>query len=126
MPSVLVVEDDTSVLEVLREMISRAGYDVECACTHEEVDRALSSRPRDLLVADIQLPDGKIYDLLERRLRLGMKTILITGHFDELPQIVSYSAPYFVKPFALDALLEEIIRQLSAEPGVPLGGGRNL
>jgi DNA-binding NtrC family response regulator len=111
MASILVVEDDSGVLEILCEMISKAGYEVDCVRTHQEAKAALSLKKYDLVVADVRLPDGKAYDLLELRSQAGSRTILITGHYDEVSTVAACHTPYLVKPFALDRLLEEIIRQ---------------
>jgi DNA-binding NtrC family response regulator len=112
MQSILVVEDNSSILEILCETISKAGYEVECVRTRAEAIVALSAKQHDLLVADVRLPDGKTYDLVERATQLGIRTILITGHYDEVSAVAVFNTPYLVKPFPLDSLLEEIIRQL--------------
>jgi CheY-like chemotaxis protein len=53
--SVLVVEDEVSIAEVLGEVLSIEGYDVRFASNGEEGLRALSARP-DLVLVDALMP----------------------------------------------------------------------
>ena len=67
-PSVLVVEDDRDLAEMLAELLGEEGYEVDLAGDGQRgLHRALTGR-HDLLVVDRGLPDVDGVDLL-RRLR---------------------------------------------------------
>ncbi len=57
--SVLIVEDEPLILEVVAEELSDAGFDVHQAATGEEAVAVLEAQPSlDLLLTDIRLPGG--------------------------------------------------------------------
>jgi signal transduction histidine kinase/CheY-like chemotaxis protein len=60
---VLVVEDHADTAEAMRMVLSRYGYAVRVASTLEEARRAADD-PFDVLVSDLQLPDGSGLDLM--------------------------------------------------------------
>jgi DNA-binding response OmpR family regulator len=110
--SVLLVEDDPGVREVLCEALERAGYKCDCLGTFKEALAALVAGTHDLMVADVRLPDGLGYDLMGPARDLGRKVMLITGHFDEMDSVIGTAQSYLFKPFALDTFIAEVERQL--------------
>lgn len=62
---VLVIDDDTVQLEVIKEMLERSG--VACkTCNHvKEVVQTLRQHPVDLVLTDIQMPGTNGFDLLK-------------------------------------------------------------
>lgn len=113
-PRVLLVEDDESVREVLSEALQQAGYMLACAGTFAEAMDAITHRSHDVVVTDIRLPDGLGYDLLASARAAGSKVIFITGYFDEMPSIRGRRTSCLMKPFSLDALIEEVQEQLGS------------
>jgi two-component system OmpR family response regulator len=110
--SVLLVEDDPSVREVLCEALERAGYKCDCLGTFKEALDSLVAGEHDLMVADVRLPDGMGYDLMGPARDLGRKVMLITGHFGEMDSVVGTAESYLFKPFALETFIAEVERQL--------------
>jgi CheY-like chemotaxis protein len=90
MKSVLVVDDDPVVREMLRLRFEEAGYRVLESGDGSQVAAILREDPIDLLVIDIFMPGkGGLETLLELSTqstrsggseRTGFKTIVITGH----------------------------------------------
>lgn len=58
-PRILVVEDDESVIRMLRISLRSAGFDTTEVATGGEALRILEEQPPDAAVLDLQLPDGK-------------------------------------------------------------------
>ena len=56
--AVLVVDDEADIRELLVLTLSRMGVDADSAATVEEAVAALKSRPYDLCLTDMRLPDG--------------------------------------------------------------------
>ena len=54
---VLIVDDHDSSREALEEGIAGQGYEVVAAATGEEALKQLESRPIDIVVTDLKLPD---------------------------------------------------------------------
>lgn len=63
---VLVVEDDTNVQSVYKNLLSGEGYKVTIVSTVDQACNALGSEETDLVLLDIMLPGGKNgFDFLE-------------------------------------------------------------
>ena len=109
--SVLVVEDDNAVCEVLSELLSQSGYDVHCAHDGEEAWACIQRDPPDLILSDIRMPKLGGIDLASRLISGGYRTPIIlmsASHADR----AGVSAAFIRKPFAFDHLLAVIARAL--------------
>ena len=101
-PSVLIVDDDPLIRELLQSYLAQEGYQVRCASTAEEAESSLAESPVDLVMLDIRLP-GKDGLTLTRELRVRSEVgiILITGRNDEVDRIVGLECgadDYVIKP----------------------------
>lgn len=63
--NVLLLEDDPAALEALREALAREGYRVRPARDLEGARAELAAGPPDAVVADVILPDGEVFGLVE-------------------------------------------------------------
>src|SRR5512140_1784306 len=63
--SVLVVDDEADIRELLVITLSRMGVDADSASTVKEAEEALQARPYDLCLTDMRLPDGDGLTLLK-------------------------------------------------------------
>ncbi len=113
--SVLVIEDDGPLTEVLRYNLEQAGYEVAIAPDGKTgLDLAKRDTP-DLILLDLMLPE---IDGLEvcRRLREDAATrdclvIMLTAKSEETDQVIGFGAgadDYVPKPFSVRVLLERI------------------
>lgn len=64
--SVLVVDDEAGMCEVLSYILGRAGYDVETASNAEEGLAAFDARPFDVTITDLKMPGASGIDLLRQ------------------------------------------------------------
>jgi DNA-binding response OmpR family regulator len=101
-PSVLIVDDDPLIRELLESYLAQEGYQVRCASTAEQAEACLAESPVDLVMLDIRLP-GKDGLTLTRELRVRSEVgiILITGRNDEVDRIVGLECgadDYVIKP----------------------------
>ena len=120
---VLIVEDNSEVMAVLRELLLRSGYDVQEARHGAEALVQLSA-PReslpDLILLDIGLPlEGGVGVLafLRRTVHSALPVIVLTASATleqerEIQQL-GVSA-YLRKPASSDLLLAEVKRALAA------------
>ena len=128
--TILLVEDDASVREILLATLRGSGYRVLEA---EDAEAALktaagSSRSIDLLVTDVIMPGMTGLELSERLCasRPEAAVLLISGYADDLipPAALRPGVSFLAKPFTPD-LLAHKVRQLldEARPKAQLGGG---
>jgi DNA-binding response OmpR family regulator len=118
--SVLVVDDEPTVTEVLARYLTRAGYATETASDGAKaVDAAAALRP-DVVVLDLKLPRIDGLDVL-RHLRAddraGPAVIVLSGRsgeFDRVLGLRSGADDYVVKPFSpaeLVARVDAVLRR---------------
>lgn len=110
---VLVVEDDSSLTELLCERLGREGFRVRSASTAAEAQAALEERAFDVILLDVGLPDASGFEIAPQLRRLHPEASLIF--------LTAYSAPedrvhglelgaedYVAKPFHMRELLLRI------------------
>ena len=129
MPKVLVVEDEPSIVTIVRYHLESAGFDSYFAGDVEEGWRLLVAESPDATVIDIRLPGADGWALIERLRGDGrfhdLPVVVLTGLLE--PEVVekanSLGCEYLSKPFAATALLSKIRILLSAA-GREEGAGR--
>ena len=65
MPSILLVDDEPNILEVLEIVLKDAGMDAYKCTSGRDALRILRERPFDLVISDIRMPDLSGVQLLE-------------------------------------------------------------
>jgi DNA-binding response OmpR family regulator len=108
--TILVVDDDKSILRTFTLILQKSGYDIDVAETGKEAMEKAESRQYDLALVDIRLPDMDGTDLLAKlknQLQHTVK-IMITG-FPSLETGVKAldegADAYLVKPVKPQELL---------------------
>jgi CheY-like chemotaxis protein len=120
--TLLLVEDEEGVRELIREWMSEHGYVVLAAANGvEALTLAESHRgPIDMLVADVVMPQMGGPALANRLLpqRPEMRVIYVSGYADEAigdPDVLRAGAAFLQKPFSLDSLLQ-MVREILDTP----------
>jgi DNA-binding response OmpR family regulator len=85
--TVLVVEDNESLLKVVLEVLSKSNFATRWARNKAEVTKELNRQPLpDLVLLDVELPDANGFSILERiRSHPALETlpvIMMTSHAD--------------------------------------------
>jgi len=125
MPSILVVEDEPAILELLKVNLADAGYEVLEAADAEAANRSLKASLPDLLLLDWMLP-GQSGLALARQLRGDARTrelpiIMVTARGDEADRVAgleSWVDDYVTKPFSpreLKARIKAVLRRRAPE-----------
>jgi len=109
---VLIVEDDTTLLDVLKYNLQKEGYSVISAMDGAEaLDKARSNNP-DLILLDIMLPvlDGlEVCRILRKELTVPI--IMLTAKADEIDRVVGLEIgadDYITKPFSIRELIARV------------------
>lgn len=78
---VLAVEDEEGVRDFLRALLSREGYRVTLASGHDEALACAAESPFDLVVTDVNMPDGSGPELVKalRRRQPYLPAVFISG-----------------------------------------------
>jgi DNA-binding NtrC family response regulator len=82
--TILVVDDDETALSFMSPLLRDAGYEVREVTTLEAAHHTIDRGEADIVVLDVQLPDGYGPTLLERlsREQASVPVIMVTGYGD--------------------------------------------
>ena len=108
--TVLIVEDDPTMLRVLRDNFEYSGYVVETAGDGEQGSRAALDRKVDLIILDIMLPGINGYEICRRVREKGLDVpiIMLTAKGQESDVVLGLNLgadDYVTKPFSTKELL---------------------
>ncbi len=115
MSSILVVEDETAIAELIALNLRHAGFEVTLAETAEQAQAAVDAVLPDLVLLDWMLP-GQSGVSLARRWRTdertkGLPIIMLTARAEETDKVAGLDAgadDYLTKPFSTQELLARI------------------
>ncbi len=125
MPTILVVEDEPAIVELLKVNLADAGYGVTTAADAEAAQAALKEALPDLVLLDWMLP-GQSGLALAKELRSNPRTrelpiIMVTARSDESDRVAGLEAwvdDYVTKPFSpreLKARIKSVLRRRAPE-----------
>jgi len=110
METILIIEDDSSMMRGLKDNFAHAGYNVLTAMDGEKgLNAALDAKP-DLIILDIMLPKINGFEIcrLIRKENLDMPIIMLTAKGEESDIILGLNLgadDYVTKPFSIKELL---------------------
>jgi len=113
---ILMVEDDLEVLRLNGRMLRRRGFDATPAGTIAQARDLIATQRFDLLILDVNLPDGSGYELCRELRAAGhadLPIIFLTGReqtADKVDGLLSGGDYYLVKPYSFDELFAAIQR----------------
>lgn len=114
--TVLLVEDDAGILDANRRILARAGYTVLCARELSEARALLAENEPDVMVLDIELPDGNGVAFCEEiRPTTSAPVLFLTGRDDEddiVKGLVAGGNDYIPKPYSMAVLIARVNAQL--------------
>ena len=126
--SVLVVEDDLGVQDLLRRVLTDEGNDVAVARDGEGMRAAFAAAADgfDVVIIDVRLPGAEDGIALARHAAdCGCGVVLITGDHGHLDALARTGHRYLLKPFRVEALLEateQVVQANEARYTVKRGG----
>jgi len=106
--TILLVEDEAPVRELVRRVLESAGYVVLSAELPSEAERLLDENPHvDLLLTDVVMPEMSGYDLAVRvsERRPNVRRLFISGY---APRVQLVEGPLLKKPFAPEELARAV------------------
>lgn len=129
----LIIEDDRSLIEVLKYNLDQAGYSVMVAQDGQDgLNQARLQLP-DLILLDVMIP---VVDGIEvcKRLRANPDTaeipvLMLTAKSEESDQLIGFSVgadDYVVKPFSVKILLQRIKALIRRKAAAQEAGGEML
>lgn len=120
---ILVVEDEKKYLDILLRSLKSEGYTVDGIDRASLAAEYLKSFHYDLVILDLQLPDGNGHSLLKRMRETGhtMPVLVLTAHSELEHKVKNFQAgadDYVVKPVALTELAIRVQALLRRGPAL--------
>jgi DNA-binding response OmpR family regulator len=115
--SILFVDDDPDLREIVADQLAVSGYEVDAADDGAMAIDKLEQKPYDVVLLDITMPNKNGMDVLRftKERGLGCKVIMLTGMVGLSVAIESIklgAADYITKPYNMDYLLASIKRAI--------------
>lgn len=113
MHNILVVEDDSDLNQAVCYALQKSGYGVVSAESIAEARRIFVSRQVELVLLDVNLPDGEGYTLCRwlKEQQAELPVIYLTARDLEEDAINGYESgaeDYIMKPFSMRILLHKL------------------
>lgn len=131
MNSLLLLEDDISLIDGLKYSLNKNGFEIDVVRTVAEAqNRLLEIEKYDLLILDVTLPDGTGFEVCEkvRKQNMQIPIIFLTASDEEVNIIRGLDCggdDYVTKPFKLGELCSRI-RALLRRAGIATQDKTNL
>lgn len=122
---ILVVEDNATFRETVRDLLRDAGYEVRGARNVRKATKRLSKHDFDLVLTDVELGDATGFDVIAVATvrRPATKLIVMSGNTTFSEQALQSGAARFLeKPFSAQQLLDvidDLLHDLSIAPDSP-------
>ncbi|HKX43384.1 MAG TPA: response regulator, partial [Burkholderiaceae bacterium] len=122
MPHALVVDDESDAVEVMVSAVTTEGFTVATAVSLHQARRQMALQAPDLVLLDLELPDGSGLQLLDdvKTMPSNAELVLVTGQASvetSLQALRARAVDYLIKP--LDARqLREALGRLTRSPSM--------
>jgi two-component system response regulator PilR (NtrC family) len=127
MPTILIVDDEPNIIEILEMVLLDEGMDVLKSASGREALDILREKDVDVVISDIKMPDFSGVELLQEAERLAPETVFIMitafASTETAIEALQHGAfDYITKPFRMEDLRDIIHRALkkrSQKPRMP-------
>ena len=120
--TILVVEDETSIASFVTAYLRNAGYAVRSASSAQAALGELASKLPELIILDLNLPDGDGVELCRRiRKSSDVPILMLTARDEDIDKIIGLEVgadDYMTKPFnprELVARVKSVLRRAAPE-----------
>jgi two-component system KDP operon response regulator KdpE len=120
-PNVLVVDDEEQLLRMLDSTLNAAGYRTTTVKTGQAALNALQSRPYDVIVLDLGLPDIDGKEVISRARAVSQAPIIVlsvrTSEDEKIDALDRGANDFVSKPFSVGELLARL--RVAMRPPAP-------
>ncbi|MFA6235997.1 MAG: response regulator [Bacteriovorax sp.] len=110
--TVLIVDDEPDILELMEEEFNYCGYNTLTAICGNDAIKILDSQKVDIVVSDYKMPNGNGMSVLSHVNKMAIRPIFffVSGQADVSVEdaLRAGAKKFFSKPFDLDELIKDI------------------
>ena len=119
---ILLVDDNLSLLDQIRQILTSQRYIVETVSNGEEALDKLCENPFDLIILDIMMPKMDGFTVLRemRQIKIDAPVLMLTAKGDSTDKVKGLDLgadDYLSKPFSMDELLARVRALLRRSAG---------
>jgi len=115
MKSILIIEDEPDILEVIAEILDLHGYETETASNGKKGLDLAKAKQYDLIISDIAMPKMSGFEMLKALRADAIMTpcIFLSAHAQKEDILIgkaSNAEHYLTKPFTMVELLKAVTK----------------
>ena len=125
--NILVIDDESDLVELLKYNLAKEGYNVEFAFNGFDGIKIAEVVKPDIIILDLMLPDINGYEVCKRMKQnsglSGVPVIFLSAKQEEVDKILGFEAgaeDYIIKPFSVNELLARVRAILKRIPPVQI------
>jgi DNA-binding NtrC family response regulator len=112
--SVLIVDDESGIREILKRWLAAEGYDIREAPDAEAALVEMAKAAADVVMCDVEMPgQGGLWLAGQLAQKFPATAIVLATALDSVPPVTSMQpsiVEYLVKPFARDRVVRAVAR----------------
>ncbi|MBC3888855.1 response regulator [Acetobacterium paludosum] len=116
MKTVLIIDDDLEVQQLIKTYLEREGFGVYCTTRSSEGLEIINEKKLDLIILDIFLPDGNGLEVCKKiRSTSKIPITLISAKGDESDKVLGLGLgadDFITKPFSINELVARVKAQI--------------
>ena len=109
---ILIIDDDQALSDIIKELLEGYGYEVTKAFSVEDAFSVLTDKTFDMILLDINLPDGNGFEICEELRRVSTVPVIFasarTSEDDRINGFESGGDDYLPKPYSMKELLVRV------------------
>ena len=111
---ILVVDDETVVVEISKRKLESHGYEVYTASNGGEAFQRLKAKIPDLILLDVQMPDMNGYTFIMEKSKVpeyaNIPVVVLTAYNEMEPLFRRHGIKaYLLKPLKLQDLIDKVV-----------------
>ena len=108
--TILIIDDEEELCLLLSYALGKLGYHIEYALTIKDGNKKIKLFKPDLVLLDINLPDGSGLEVIPLIKKIRSPFLVISAYDDKKETVLEQGASDFVKkPFDLSRITESIV-----------------
>lgn len=103
------MDDEEEICVLLAYALRKLGYQVDYALTLEDGNRKLLKMQPEIVLLDLQLPDGSGFSMIPQIKKTKSTFLVISAYDDGKEKALQHGAAQFIKkPFSLETISQAI------------------